>query len=123
MSQILVWISGFLPPGYAWPSVVQRGAVLSLPSSLRFTVGRLKKGARAYPARVPERDIGEVFRTDVAINATHSLRGWFLRLGNTVKKAPWFQLTPLALQERFELLGQRCCGVALFLAGSTSATA
>ena len=87
MSQVLPWIRPFLAPGYSWLSVVRRGAVLSLPNLvrcvLRFIVDRLNRGIRTHPAGVPERDIGEIFRTDAACNDNCVvLGGWFLHLGH-----------------------------------------
>ena len=97
MSQVLVWIRPFLSPGYAWLSVVQRGAVLSLPNlvrcTLQFIMDRLKKGSRTYPAGQLERDLGEIFRTDAACNDDSIiLGGWFLHRGGVPATAPWFQL-------------------------------
>ena len=61
---------------------------------LKFIMDRLNRGVRTYPAGVPERDIGEIFRTDAACNGDSVvLGGWFLRLGHDTKTAPWFQLT------------------------------
>ena len=96
MSQVLSWIRPFLAPGYSWLSVVRRGAVLPLPNLVRCVVRFIvdRRGICTYPAGVPERDIGEIFRTDAACNENYVvLGGWFLRLGHDTKTAPWFQLT------------------------------
>ena len=98
MSQVLIWIRPFLSPGYAWLSVVQRGAVLSLPNlarcTLQFIMDRLKRGSRTYPAGQREKDLGEIFRTDAACNDDSIvLGGWFLHKGGGMPAtAPWFQL-------------------------------
>ena len=97
MSQVLLWIRPFLAPGYAWLSVVHRGAVLSLPNLVRctllFIVGKLKRGARTYPSGLLEKDLGKIFRTDAACNDDSVvLGGWFLHRGAQKSSAPWFQL-------------------------------
>ena len=94
---VLLWIRPFLAPGYAWLSVIHRGAVLSLPNLVRctllFIVGKLKKGARTYPSGLVEKDLGEIFRTDAACNDDSIvLGGWFLHRGGQKSSAPWFQL-------------------------------
>ena len=92
MSQVLIWITLFLAPGYAWLSVVRRGAVLSLPNlvrcTLKFILRRLKKGARTYPAGLSAKDFGDPGRSFVRMLLVMTTApSW--KLVPTPRRFPW----------------------------------
>ena len=98
MAQVLPWIRPFLAPGYQWLAAVRKGGVLQAPLILQrcceFIRLKLQLGCRTTPCRLPEIQLGEVFRTDAKCDCDRVvLGGWSLSSGTDPKGARWFSLS------------------------------